>query len=45
MTGIDKRFILKIPSSAGRMDGTPHSFDAVPEAVEAGDVAKFVNSG
>jgi hypothetical protein len=45
MSGIDKRFILKLPTSdIVRMDGTPRSLDAAPKAVQAGNVAQYVNS-
>ena len=44
MTGIDKRYILKVHSTTAVMDGTPRSLNAAPKAVEAGDVAQFVDS-
>ena len=45
MSGDDKRFILKLPSNNNvRMDGTPRSLDAAPKAVQAGNVAQYVNS-
>jgi hypothetical protein len=45
MSGVDKRFILKLPScNIVRMDGTPRSLDAAPKAVQAGNVAQYVNS-
>jgi hypothetical protein len=45
MSGDDKRFILKLPTNNNvRMDGTPRSLDAAPKAVQAGNVAQYVNS-
>jgi hypothetical protein len=41
---IDKRYFSKLHGSTAVMDGTPRSLDADPKAVEAGNVAQYVDS-